>query len=346
MTDEIRMSQRRISEGVPGVSSFDIRPDIGIGGSSLMNFATVLTATLPVYLMMLAGALARRLGWLPKEADNGIMSISVRVLVPCLVFERIVGNTALDDARQAVLGGAVGYGVVAATIMLGYALAPLVGLKRGEGARTFGVGVGLQNYGYVAIPVVEALFGRDLVGVLFTFTVGVELALWTVAVGLLTGLSKAPWRHAVNAPVIAILLSLALHYAGAGRHVPVMLHQLAGQLGACAIPLSVLLVGASIFDVLGTERIRWNVALASPVLRLAVMPFGFLLAGRWLPVGDDLKKILCVQSAMPSAVFTIVVARLYGGHAATAVLIVISTTLVSIFTAPFMIGFAMWFLGL
>ncbi len=193
---------------------------------------------------------------------------------------------------------------------------------------------------------IEALFGSSLVGVLFTFTIGVELALWTVGVGLLTGLDKAPWRHAINVPVIAILLSLTLHYAGAGPHVPALLHQLAGQLGACAIPLSVLLIGASIYDVFGTERIRWNIALASPVLRLAVLPFGFLLAGRFLPVGDGLKKILCVQAAMPSAVFTIVVARLYGGHAATAVLIVLSTTLVSLFTAPWMIGFAMRFLGL
>lgn len=311
-----------------------------------MNYSTILAATLPVYLTMLIGAVARWMRWLPREADAGILNVSIRVLFPCLAFERIVGNEALSDGRQTLLAALVGYGLVAVSMLACFALAPLIGLKRGEGARTFGLCVGLQNYGFVAIPVIEALFGKQLVGVLFTYTLGVEIALWTVGVGLLTGFSKAPWRHAINAPVISILASLALHYAGAGPQVPEMLHKLMGQLGACAIPLSVLLIGASIFDLIGTERIRWSVALASPALRLAVLPVGFLLAALWLPMSEGLKKIMCVQAAMPSAVFTIVLARHYGGHAATAVLVVVSTTLVSLFTAPWMIGFAIRFLGL
>ncbi len=254
-----------------------------------MNYATLLTATLPVYLTMLVGALARWMRWLPREADAGIMSVAVRVLFPCLAFERIVGNPALSDVKQTLLAATTGFALVAVAMLLCHALAPLIGLKRGDGARTFGLCVGLQNYGFVAIPVTEALFGKQLVGVLFTYTLGVEVAMWTVGVGLLTGFAKAPWRHAINAPVISILAALALHYVGAGPRVPVMVHTLAGQLGACAIPLCVLLIGASIFDLIGTERIRWNVALASPVLRLAVLPFGFLLAGLWLPMSDGLK---------------------------------------------------------
>ena len=38
-----------------------------------MSPAAVLTATLPVYLTMLAGALARKFGWLKQESDAGII---------------------------------------------------------------------------------------------------------------------------------------------------------------------------------------------------------------------------------------------------------------------------------
>lgn len=311
-----------------------------------MDYPTILAATIPVYLTMLVGALVRRLGWLPREADAGIMSLAVRVLTPCLAFERIVGNSALNDAGQVLLNGALGFALVAASMLFCHALAPVIGLRRGEGSRTFALSTGLQNYGFVAIPVVEALFhDKMLVGVMFTFTIGVELAMWTVGVGLLTGFSKAPWRLALNVPVIAILISLALHYLGAGPHVPGMLHSLTGQLGACAIPISVLLIGASISDLIGTERIRWNVALAAPLLRMAVLPCGFIAAGALLPVTVEMKRILCVQAAMPSAVFTVVVARHYGGHAATAVLVIVSTTIVSLFSAPLVIGLAMRWLG-
>lgn len=311
-----------------------------------MDYAAILAATVPVYLTMLVGALVRRLGWLPREADAGIMSLAVKVLTPCLAFERIVGNPALDDSRQVLLNAAIGFALVMGSMLLCYLIAPLIGLKRGEGERTFAISTGLQNYGFVAIPVLEALFqNKLLVGAMFTFTIGVELAMWTVGVGLLTGFAKAPWRLALNVPVIAILSSLVLHYLGVGPHVPVVLHTLTGQLGTCAIPISVVLIGASIYDLIGTERIRWNVALAAPVLRMAVLPLGFIAAGLWLPVTQDMKRILCVQASMPAAVFSVVLARHYGGHAATAVLVIMSTTIVSLVSAPFVIGLAMRWLG-
>jgi predicted permease len=311
-----------------------------------MSFTTVFDATLPIYLMMLAGALVRRFGWLPREAETGIMNLVVRLLTPCLAFERIVGNPALSDPMHVLLAAVLGYVVIAVTILAAYSVTPLLGLKRGDGARTFGLCTGLQNYGFVAIPVLEALFGRQLVGVLFTLSLGIELALWTVGVGLLTGFSKAPWRHAFTPPVFGILGSLTLHYLGVGPHVPVFVHSFASQLGNCAIPISLLLIGAVLMDCIGAERMNWKVAIAAPVLRLLILPFGLLLAARWIPMSVELKKVCCVQAAMPSAVFTVVLARHYGGHAPTAALIVVSTTLGSIVTIGWMMSFGMRFLGL
>jgi predicted permease len=310
-----------------------------------MNYTTILFATLPVYLTMLVGAGARRIGWMPRAADPGIMNLAVRVLFPCLAFERIVGNPALNNGGQVLLNATLGFLMVAVSMWLCYLVTPLIGMKKGEGARTFALCTGLQNYGFVAIPVTEALFGKPLIGVLFTYTLGVELAMWTVGVGMLTGFSKAPWRHAINPPVISILASLVLHYLGAARYVPDFVHALMGQLGACAIPLCVILIGGTIMDLIGEERFKLNVAVATSVLRMFVLPFLFIAVGLWLPVSYEMKQVLCVQAAMPAAVFTVVLARHYGGHAATAVLVIVATTAVSIFTAPFAIGLAMKWLN-
>jgi len=58
----------------------------------------------------------------------------------------------------------------------------------------------------------------------------------------------------------------------------------------------------------------------------------------------ELKRVLVVQAAMPSAVFTIVVARHYGGHAPTAVQVVLATTVASLLSAPLVLawGFGGW----
>lgn len=311
-----------------------------------LDYLSILSVAVPVYLTMGAGALARRTGLLKPEADVSLMKLSVMMLTPALIIERVVGNPAVMSLPPVLLAAGLGYALVALGIAFTYLVAPLIGLKKGEGRRTFSVACGLQNYGFVAIPIVTALFpDKGTLGVLFTFTLGVELACWTAGVGLLTGLDKAPWRLALNAPVITILTSLVLNFTGLHAHVPQVAHNTFTMLGACAVPLAVLLIGASIADLWGQGAMQWKVAIVSPILRLGIIPIAFLLAARYMPVSVELKRVIIVQGAMPSAVFNIMIARLYGGHAPTAVQVVMATTIVSCVTTPLVIAWGLRFVG-
>ena len=258
----------------------------------------------------------------------------------------MVGNPAVMRLPPVLIAAGLGYALVALGIAFTYFIAPLIGLKKGLGRRTFSVACGLQNYGFVAIPIVTALFpDKGTLGVLFTFTLGVELACWTAGVGLLTGLDKAPWRLALNAPVLTILTSLLLNFTGLHAYVPQVAHNTFSMLGACAVPLAVLLIGASIADLWGQGAMQWKVAIVSPILRLGVIPVAFLLAAYHLPISLELKRVIVVQAAMPSAVFNIMIARLYGGHASTAVQVVIATTVVSCISTPLVIAWGLKLVG-
>ena len=312
----------------------------------MLDYLSILSVAVPVYLTMGAGALARRTGLLKHEADTSLMKLSVMMLTPALIIERVVGNPAVMKLAPVLVAAGLGYALVVIGIALTYFVAPLIGLKKGEGRRTFSVACGLQNYGFVAIPLVTALFpDKGTLGVLFTFTLGVELACWTAGVGLLTGLDKAPWRLALNAPVITILISLLLNFTGLHVHVPLVAHNTFAMLGACAVPLAVLLIGASIADIWGQGAMQWKVAVLSPVLRLSIIPIAFLAAAYFLPITTELKRVIVVQAAMPSAVFNIMIARLYGGHAPTAVQVVIATTVVSCITTPLVIAWGLKLVG-
>ncbi len=311
-----------------------------------LDYFSILSVAVPVYLTMAAGALARKTGLLKPEADVSLMKLSVMMLTPALIIERVVGNPAVMSLPPVLIAAGLGYGLIVFGIALTYFVAPLIGLKKGEGRRTFSVACGLQNYGFVAIPIVTALFpDKGTLGVLFTFTLGVELACWTAGVGLLTGLDKAPWRLALNAPVLTILISLLLNFSGLHAHVPLVAHNTFAMLGACAVPLAVLLIGASIADLWGEGAMQWKVAVVSPVLRLGIIPLAFLAVACYLPISLELKRVIVVQGAMPSAVFNIMIARLYGGHASTAVQVVMATTIVSCVTTPLVIAWGLKLVG-
>jgi hypothetical protein len=313
----------------------------------VLDHLTILNAILPVYLMMLIGGVARKIGILPHAADAGLMRLSINLLFPCLILDRLVGNPEVMNVGRVLGAAALGYGLVGLGIGLNYFIAPLIGLRVGSGRRTFSMATGMQNYGFVAIPVLTALFPeKATIGTMFTFTLGVELAVWTLGVGVLTGLSQAPWRAALNVPVIGIIIALVLNFCGVAEFIPSPVHTVLNNLGSCSVPLSVVLIGASIFDLWGQEKINWAVALASPVMRLGIIPIAFMLAAWLLPITIDLRRVLVVQGAMPAAVFGIVLARHYGGHAPTAVQVVLATTAVSLITTPLVIAFGVQWLHL
>ena len=313
----------------------------------MFDYTTILYAILPVYLTMLVGAMARKFKLLPQEADTGLMRLSVNLLFPCLIIERLVGNPEVMHPGRVLGSALLGYGLVAFGIGLSYALGPLIGLKVGKGRRTFAISTGMQNYGFVAIPVITSLFpDKETLGVMFTFTLGVELAVWTLSVGLLTGMSNMSLKAVLNVPVISIVTALLLNFCGAAALIPVPVHTVLSNLGNCSIPLSVVLIGASIYDIWGKEPLQWPVAILSPVLRLGVIPIAFMLAAWLLPLTMEMKRVLVVQGAMPAAVFCIVLARHYGGHAPTAVQVVLATTVVSLLTTPFVIAFGVQWLGI
>ena len=305
----------------------------------MLDFSTIFYAVLPTYITMLVGGMCRKAGMLPKEADAGLMRLAVNLLYPCLIMERIVGNPEVNYPLRVLVAATLGFGLAGLGIGISHALAPLIGLKKGEGRRTFAMTTGIQNYGFVAIPVISALFpnGKTL-GVMFTFTLGVELAVWTLGVGILTGLDKAPWKAALNVPVLSIVTALALNFLGAAPYIPAPLHSVMNSLGNCSVPLSVVLIGASIFDLWSHERFNWPVAAFAAFLRQLVIPIAFVLAAWLLPLTTDLKRVLVVQGAMPSAVFSIVLARHYGGHPSTAVQVILATTAASLITTPVIIS--------
>lgn len=65
-----------------------------------------------------------------------------------------------------------------------------------------------------------------------------------------------------------------------------------------------------------------------------------------MPCPIELKRVLVVQAAMPSAVLPITVARHYGGIPVTAVQIVLGTTAISVFTCPLWIRAGLVWVGL
>ncbi|HWL51406.1 MAG TPA: AEC family transporter [Chthoniobacteraceae bacterium] len=311
-------------------------------------------AVAPVFVILGLGFLLRRLRVLNEEADASLLRICVNLLYPCLIATTIIGNDLLDDFSNVWLPPLTGILFVAIGYLVAFGGARALGLETGRGARTFVFVTGLYNYGYTAIPVVENLFGTKTLGILFTHNLGVEIAFW-VGAGLILanrggGGDRQPlWRHLLSTPVIAILVSLLLHFLSADDYLPAWLLVAAGMIGASAIPMALLLTGATLSDFAAEVRPTRSgavVTASATAIRLAVLPILFILIARWLPCSRELKEVLIVQAAMPCAMLPIVLAKHYGGDTGMAIQIVLVTTALGLFTIPYWVSLGLRVAGL
>jgi len=307
----------------------------------------VLGAVLPIFLLAAVGGIIRRVNWLTAEADASLMKLVVNLLVPALILDSLLGNQALDDTLNVLVAPLVGFATVCIGLGVAYLAGPLFGLREAVRRRTFSFTVGIYNYGYIPIPLAILLFDRETLGVLFLHNLGVEAAIWTVCLGLLRGGMKSNWRAIFNPPILAVLAGLVIHYTGLYAYFPGVLRTSIHLLGASAIPLALLLIGATMADNLGDfDPTKGAATVAGAVIvKLVVVALLFLGLAVILPVSLELKQVIVLQAAMPAAVFPLIMAKHYGGHVATALRVVFWTSIFSLITVPLWIRLGLHWIG-
>ncbi|MGC8885991.1 MAG: AEC family transporter [Verrucomicrobiia bacterium] len=315
----------------------------------MIPISIVVQAVAPIFILALGGLFIRRYNILSAEADSSLLKLTINVFSPCLAFDSIVGNRALHIPSNLLIAPIIGYSTVAIGVLL--ALITSRALKLNNKVKgTFALTVGLYNYGYVPLPLALYLFNRETAGVLFVHNIGVEVALWTIGVLLLSDKSgkKIDIAKIINIPLISILLSVVLNFLNAEQWIPKYASTAITMLGHCAIPMGVILIGATIYDYLDefNPQKATNIILSSFLLRLLILPIIFLAIAYVLPCSKELKAVITLQAAMPSAVFPIVMTKHYGGDIKTALRVVISTSIVGLFTIPFWIQTGVKLLGL
>lgn len=307
---------------------------------------TVIASVLPVYLLMAAGAALRKTGVIRKEHDAGIMQAVYMVMLPCFMLDKMLGSDVLRNPWTVLSGAGIGFGLIVVGVCIGFVVARLFGLGHGTGLRTLALTAGTQNFGFTAAPVVEILWGTGTLAMLFVHNTGVELAMWTVGVMIMSSSGKMPWKKLLNGPVIAVAVGLLLVFTGLDDSVNGPARRAISMIGIGAFPLGILVIGCTVMDLIGTERPSPRVIAAAFLVRLCLAPLAILAAAKFLPIVPELKQVLVVQAAMPAAITPIILARMYGGRPAVAVQVVVFTTIASLFTVPWIITWGCQWLGL
>lgn len=311
----------------------------------MSSFPIILSAIIPVFLVIIAGFGSRKAGWIACEADSSLTRLVLYLLNPCLVLHSTIGNKSLSHPGSIILAAGLGFATLCIGVLVAYLFSGLIGDKSRASQRTFALSAGCQNYSYIPIPLAMALFDRDTVGMIFVFAFGFDIAFWTVGVATLVGgLKPSSCRKMLTNPgLMAVLVGIGLNALGAEQWMPGTVMRLFEWLGACCIPIALLLAGMTMADYTADfhPRSAIRVIAVSTAARIVVLGAILLAMAAFLPMPGTLRNVMILQAAMPAAIFPIIMARYYGGNPMIAIKVTFGTSVLSLITAPLIIDFAL-----
>lgn len=298
--------------------------------SYLDNLLFSLSVTAPIFLVMAAGWLLRRIHWIDDTFVETGSRLVFKLALPALILTSLVDldlSTWVDPRH-------VGFGMAATLISfvvlwIVSAWWPGTGPDRG----VFVQGAFRGNLGIIGVAVCASLYGQTGLAVGSILLAGMTLLYNILSVFALTaasGRGAASWRSIVsnlvrNPLIVSILLGLLL--AALKVPVPDLILTSAAYFGQMTLPLALLCVGATLS--LNSLRLGSAPTIAATVVKLVILPVVFTLAA--IPLGFDALQLgtLFAMFASPTATVSYVMARSMNGNHQLAANIIALTTLVA-----------------
>lgn len=293
-----------------------------------MSVATQLGSML---VLLAVGAGARAVGLLTPSRRDALTSAAFYVALPALVFESTVGRSLSEVlVWQLVVG-------VAAVLFAVAGVSWFVHRGRGGPARR-GVAV-VQSYhcnmGFLGLPFVAATFG-GITTAKASVVLGIgSLLQVTLTVALLTHITTAEadvveeLRGVARNPVLVALLA-GLVGAAVGVRLPGLVRDVLGTVGAFALPIALLAVGASLTSENGLVEPPTVGAVAA--VKLLVMPVVALAVFTALAASPTTLRAGVLMLAMPTAVSTYIYSSELGGDGDLASATILATTVAAVAT--------------
>ncbi|MDO5413702.1 MAG: AEC family transporter [bacterium] len=302
-----------------------------------MDVSVLIPKMIVFVVLMVIGYLCAKTNFAGREFTKDASKMVINVFMSATIINSVL----VSDARLSggellqvmlVLCMSVGVCWVLAAISC-----RLVGL--GDKAPLFELLIAVMNNMFIALPVVETLFGSQAVFYCSLSCIPFNILLYTFGIYRLQGgegKGSVRLRDIFSVPLLATLAALVIFLLQ--PPVPPVVKELASTMSAATMPLSMIVIGSSLGSVSLLDAFKKGKLYLMCVLRLLLCPLlVWLLAGL---ITDDLmlRVTATIIAAAPSGVVVSVLAIQYDRDAVFTSEGVLLSTVFSMLTIPLIVS--------
>jgi len=303
----------------------------------------IISTIIPIFAIIILGWFARRKGFIQPEFLGPANRLVYHIAIPAMIFRSIAGASLKAHVNAAVLS------ITLICILIIFASAwvagKIVGARQGQ-LGSFIHSTFHGNLGYIGLAVAYyALGNQGLIraGIIAGFMMIMQNLLGVIALQLysdnsfvnqkkLTVILKILGNPVIVSAMAGILFSLA------DIPLPLVINRTLEILGDLALPMALLIIGASLSFEMMRKRMRY--VLSSGLMKLILLPgLGLVLFKLFgVPTPDYLPGHILLAS--PTATITYVMAKEMNGDPDFATAAISTSTMLSAITFSVWLNFA------
>ena len=308
-----------------------------------MNIFVVIQQMLVLLVMMVIGYAVYKLAWLDSNACNRMSKIVVNVLNPCLMVNGVLGKEAhLESSMlfQTLVLVVIYFGLL---ILISGPVASLLHVKKGNYS-LYRLMMIFSNIGFMGIPVVSSIYGKEAILLIAFYNLAYNLLLYTYGMHLASqsaqtetenrekAQQKGKWKKLINPGTISCVVAIVIFVSGVSM--PDSVCTFFDYVGNAAVPLSMILIGASVAQGGKKEFFLDKKAYVFTAIKMLMIPICAALLLRFVQWPALVEGVFILMLAMPVGSMVVMLATENGADAIECTKGNMLTTLLSVITIP------------
>lgn len=296
-----------------------------------MDFSALINLQVEMFLLLIAGAVLRKMNILPGQSKDILTDLVLDLILPCNIINSFRREFSLETLTSFLL-----IIIVALAIqVMCYILSRILYRKEEPSKRkVFQYCTMASNAGFLGNPIAEGVFGAEGLALASIYLIPQRVVMWSAGLACFTetGSKKDVFKKVATHPcIVAVYIGMVLMVGQVP--LPEVLGKTIQEVGACTMPLSMILIGTIFADVPLKGMVTLPV-IRFTLIRLGLIPLLSLIGCRIFGVDPLVTAVSVLLAGMPAASTTAILANKYGGDVEFATKCVVFSTLMTLFTVP------------
>jgi len=293
---------------------------------------------LVMLIFIAVGFVMRRNGKLPEQGGKALSVLETNLFLPSLIFQNLSANFTSETIKSYLVSFAIGICFLAVIVIIARLLSIPFG-KTKENRNLYTYIFAFSNYAYFGYPVIESVFGTEMLANTIIFAVPFTITIFTYGVHLLTGdgedekTSVLQRLNILFSPVI-IAVVLGIIFGLTSIHIPKVISSTLAMSSSCMSPVAMILTGFVLAAFPFGELFKSKLSYLISFIRLAIIPTLFGIILWFVGLRGENYIIPVIISAMPVGMNVVIFAEAKNKDSKNSARICFISYVLSLLTIP------------